>query len=47
LFLYLDDDNISTTSNQISSNEDPDEVEDKMPEISAKKVCCCCFLKLI
>jgi hypothetical protein len=31
----------------MSSNEDLDEVEDKMPEISAKKVCCCSFFKLI
>ena len=36
---YLDDDNMSTVSeNQASSNEDIDEVEDKMPEISTKKV---------
>jgi hypothetical protein len=36
----LDDDNLSTISgNQNSSNEDLDEVEDKMPEISTKKVC--------
>lgn len=35
----LDDDNMSTISgNQASSNEDLDEVEDKMPEISTKKV---------
>ncbi|CAF4134659.1 unnamed protein product [Rotaria sp. Silwood2] len=34
------DDNASTTSaNQNSSNEDLDEIEDKMPEISTKKVC--------
>ena len=36
----LDDDNASTISgNHLSSNEDLDEVEDKMPEISSKKVC--------
>ncbi len=35
----IDDDNISIGSgNQNSSNEDLDEVEDKMPEISTKKV---------
>ena len=39
---FLDEDNISTISaNRMSSNEDLDEVEDKMPEISAKKVCAC------
>jgi hypothetical protein len=27
------------SANQISSNEDLDEVEDKMPEIPTKKVC--------
>ncbi|CAF1065742.1 unnamed protein product [Adineta ricciae] len=38
LLLASDDDNISTISgNQASSNEDLDEVEDKMPEISTKK----------
>jgi hypothetical protein len=36
----LDDDNMSTTSvNQNSSNEELDEVEDKMPDMKAKKVC--------
>jgi hypothetical protein len=35
----IDEDNLSTVSgNQNSSNEDLDEVEDKMPEISTKKV---------
>ncbi|CAF3474902.1 unnamed protein product [Rotaria socialis] len=38
LLLTSDDDNISTTSaNHLSSNEDIDEVEDKMPEIPTKK----------
>ncbi|CAF0722883.1 unnamed protein product [Adineta ricciae] len=38
LLLASDDDNVSTLSgNQASSNEDLDEVEDKMPEISTKK----------
>jgi len=38
LLLASDDDNMSTISaNQNSSNEDLDEVEDKMPEIAAKK----------
>jgi len=31
------------SANQNSSNEDLDEVEDKMPEIATKKVCCYCF----
>ncbi|CAF1028153.1 unnamed protein product [Adineta steineri] len=38
LLLSSEDDNMSTISaNQMSSNEDLDEVEDKMPEIAAKK----------
>jgi hypothetical protein len=28
------------SADQLSLNEDLDEVEDKMPEIPAKKVCC-------
>ncbi|CAF3410064.1 unnamed protein product [Rotaria sp. Silwood1] len=38
LLFASDDDNISTTSvNHLSSNEDLDEIEDKMPEILPKK----------
>jgi len=37
---------VSTISvNQMSSNEDLDEVEDKMPEISTKKVCSILFFR--
>ncbi len=40
MYDLLDDDNMSVTSvNQHSSNEELDEVEDKMPEIKGKKVC--------
>jgi len=39
LYDLLDDDNMSTISaNPNSSTEELDEVEDKMPEITAKKV---------
>ena len=37
--MMIDDDNVSTISGNLhSSNEDLDEVEDKMPEIAIKKV---------
>jgi hypothetical protein len=36
----LDDDNMSITSaNQLGSNEDLDDIEDAMPDVSGKKVC--------
>lgn len=39
MLMIIDDDNASTISGNLhSSNEDLDEVEDKMPEIAIKKV---------